>query len=98
MSRAARLLWQGKDFQDDGLMRNRVCGLRVSPAKVYVAESWLDGRPSVVMDYRGMPGLLFRGARDEIREVAPGIYLGLMYKPRDAGPELAMFFALDARR
>ena len=46
MSRAVRVLWQGK-VVTDGVMVNRVLGLRVVPARVYAGVSWLDGRPAV---------------------------------------------------
>ena len=35
--------------------------------------------------------------RDEVREVSPGLYLGIMYKGKGA-MEQKMFFALDSRR
>jgi hypothetical protein len=95
-SRVIHVLWQGKVFKDDGMMVNRVFGLRAVHARVYPGVSWLDGRPSTIMDYCGT-SKLFPTVRDEVREVAPGLYLGLTYIRRDAGPELAMFFALDAR-
>jgi hypothetical protein len=91
------LLWQGKEFQDNGMMVNRVIGLRMVHARVFVGDSWLDGKPSLVMDYEGA-SKRFSTVRDEVREVAPGLYLGIMYRRRDAGPELAMFFTLDARQ
>jgi hypothetical protein len=96
-SRVTRVLWQGKVFTDDGMMVNRVLGMRAVHARVYVGESWLDGRPAVVMDYAGT-SRLFPNVRDEIREVSPGVWLGVMYVRKPHGPEQAMFFALAARR
>ncbi|HEX4612701.1 MAG TPA: hypothetical protein VH092_31185 [Urbifossiella sp.] len=96
-SRVTRVLWQGKVFTDDGMMVNRVLGLRAVHARVYAGESWLDGRPAVVMDYAGT-SRLFPDVRDEVREVSPGVWLGVMYVRKPAGPEQAMFFALAARR
>ena len=96
-SRVVRVLWQGKVFTDDGMMVNRVLGMRAVHARVYVGESWLDGRPSVVMDYAGT-SRLFPDVRDEVREVSPGVWLGVMYTRKPAGPEQTMFFALQARR
>lgn len=95
-SRVTHVLWQGKVFKDDSTMVNRVFGLRAVHARVYIGESWLDGQPSLILDYRGT-SRLFADVRDEVRELSPGLYLGLTYRRRDAGPELATFFALDTR-
>ncbi|MBN9122795.1 MAG: hypothetical protein J0I06_27255 [Planctomycetes bacterium] len=95
-SRATRLVWQGKYFRDDGTMINRVFGAgRAIPADVYVGESLLDGRPALILDYSR--SRLWPEVRDEVREVSPGLYLGIMYKGK-AQPEQKMFFTLDARR
>jgi hypothetical protein len=96
-SRVTRVLWQGKVFTDDGMMVNRVLGVRAVHARVYVGDSWLDGRPAVIMDYAGT-SRLFPDVRDEVREVSPGVWLGVMYVRKPGGPEQAMFFALAARR
>ena len=91
-----RLLWQGKVFQDD-LMINRVFGIRAVKARVSVGTSWFDGKPSLIMDYCGT-SRLFPNVRDEMREIEPGLYVGLTYLRRPEGPKLATFFAIDARR
>jgi hypothetical protein len=96
-SQVTRLLWQGKVFRDDGIMINRVFGIRAVKARIYAGESWLDGRPAIVLDYCGM-SRLFPNVRDEMREVEPGLYVGITYFRRDEGPKLATFFAIDARR
>ena len=96
-SRAVHVLWQGKFFEGDGMV-NRVFGVRAVHARVYVGESWLDGAPTLVLDYCGT-SRLFSNVRDEIREVCPGLYLGIMYvRHDDTGPQLATFFALDTRQ
>ncbi|MDB5307614.1 MAG: hypothetical protein JWO38_1816 [Gemmataceae bacterium] len=95
-ARVTRVLWQGKVFKDDGMMVNRVFGMRAIHARIYSGESWLDGRPALILDYCGA-SKLFPNVRDEVREVAPGLYVGLTYLRRDGPPKLAMFFALDAR-
>lgn len=95
-SRVVHVMWQGKYFKDDGTMVNRIFGLRAIHARVYVGESWFDGRPSLILDYCGT-SRLFADVRDEVREVCPGLYLGLNYHRKDTGPELKAFFALDAR-
>jgi hypothetical protein len=48
------------------------------------------------MDYAGS-SRLFSAYRDETREVAPGLYLGMVHKRTDAGAELKAFFALEPR-
>ena len=97
LARATHVLWKGKEFPDPGTMINRlVCGIRAVKANVFVGESWLDGQPTLVFDYCGA-SKLFGNVRDEVREVAPGLYLGLTYIRKSDGPKLAVFFALDAR-
>jgi hypothetical protein len=95
-ARATRLVWQGKYFREDGTMINRVFGFgRAIPADVYLGDSWFDGRPALVLDYSR--SRLWPTVRDEVREVAPGLYLGVYYK--DGAPaNPPVFFTLDARR
>lgn len=93
-SRVTRLLWKGKVLSDDGMMVNKLAfGVRAIHARVYSGVSWLDGRPSIIMDYCGT-SRLFPNVRDEVRELCPGLYLGLTHIRRDSGPELVTFFAL----
>jgi hypothetical protein len=96
-SKLIGLAWKGKEFPGDGTMVNRLpLGLRAVKARVFPGDSWFDGGPALVFDYCGT-SKLFPHVRDEVREVAPGVYLGLTYLRRPAGPELTMFFVLDAR-
>src|SRR4051794_34552007 len=93
MSRAARVVWQGKVFSDDGASAvNRFFGAKVIRGNVYQGKSWLDGRPSLVLDYQGT-SLLYGRYRDEIRQVAPGLYLGVMYTRTSKGVEFNKYFA-----
>jgi hypothetical protein len=89
-------LWHGKHFcPDDGTLVNQWClGTRAVRARVCYGDSWLDGQPSIVMEYRGMAHV-WKDVRDEIREVAPGVYLGLMYRCKAGQPRMKMFFALE---
>ncbi|HEY3787953.1 MAG TPA: hypothetical protein VGL71_03820 [Urbifossiella sp.] len=96
-SKVVRVLWQGKVITDDGMMVNRVFGMRAIHARVYIGESWLDGKPTVVMDYAGT-SKLFPSIRDEVREISPGLYLGMAFKRTDAAPELKAFFTLESRK
>ena len=41
--------------------------------------------------------LVYANNRDEIRQVAPGLFLGLMYDRTTAPPGLSMYFALESQ-
>src|SRR4051794_6320803 len=80
IARLVRLFfWQGKVFEH-GQLRNSITIFHVLAIKanVYHGESLLDGGESVILDY-SRTSLAARWVRDEIREVAPGVYLGLAY-------------------
>jgi hypothetical protein len=95
-SKRIGLLWKGKEFRGDGMMINRLAfGLSAVRADMYYGESWLDGRPSIVLDYANT-SKLFGNARDEMREIAPGLYLGLTYVRKCPAPKLAMFYTVQA--
>jgi hypothetical protein len=97
LARGARLFWQGKVFESgQATAVNRFFGFSVIRAEVYQGQSWLDGAPSLILDYSRTSRVYSRN-RDEIRQVAPGLYLGLMYDRRPAPPALQMYFALEAR-
>jgi hypothetical protein len=96
-SNAARLAWQGKVFDPEtSTATNRFFGVKVIKGNVYVAPSWLDGCPALILDYEET-SWVYGDYRDEIREVAPGLYLGLMYDRTTAPPSLKMYFAFKAR-
>jgi hypothetical protein len=85
---AARLLhfiaWQGKVFdREKGELQNEVgpFGLKAIRAKVYKEPSWLDGKEAIILDY-SQTSVVAQWIRDEIREVAPRLYLGLVYWER----------------
>jgi hypothetical protein len=97
-SKVGRLLWQGKVFDPAaGVAVNRFLGVRVIHGELYYAESWLDGGPALILDYQ-RTSKVYGKYRDELREVAPGLLLGLMYDRRPAEPEMTRFFALDYGR
>jgi hypothetical protein len=78
------LAWQGKVFwRAKGELVNKVgpLGFRLIKADVYVAPSWLDGAPAIILDY-SKKSFVARRIRDEIREVSPGTYLGVVYYGR----------------
>ena len=73
--------WKGKVFDpDSGTLRNKILplGHRAIVAKVYKDASWFDQKECVVLDY-SQTSLVAHWIRDEIREVSPGIYLGIVY-------------------
>ena len=85
--------WQGKTFdKQKGVLRNRILpfGLNAIIAKVYKAPSWLDGKECIVLDYSDT-SLLAHWIRDEIREIAPNLYLGKVYW----GKRRLIDFAID---
>jgi hypothetical protein len=73
--------WHGKVFhRAQGRLVNKVgpLGIRLVEAKVYIAPSWFDGNPAIILDY-SRTSLFARNVRDEIREISPGTYLGIVY-------------------
>jgi hypothetical protein len=73
--------WQGKVVDADrASLRNRILppGLLAVVATVRVAGSLVDRRPCIVLDYSAT-SLVARGVRDEIRLVAPHLYLGVVW-------------------
>jgi len=73
--------WQGKVFdKDKGVLRNRIFpfGLNAIIARVYKDKSWLDGKECIVLDYSDT-SMVAQWIRDEIRAIAPGVYLGKVY-------------------
>jgi hypothetical protein len=97
LSRGARLFWQGKVFEPGrNAAVNRFFGMRIIRGQVFEGPSWLDGQPSLVLDY-SQTSRVYANNRDEIREIAPGLFLGLMYDRTTAPPGLQMYFALQSR-
>jgi hypothetical protein len=82
MQRFARwLAWQGKVFyRPRGYLLNKVgpFGFHLVKAQVYTAPSWFDSQPAIILDY-SKTSLLAHRVRDEIREVSPGLYLGIVF-------------------
>lgn len=90
------LAWRGKVVNARaGRLKNLVTplGIRAIEAAVYKQDSWYDGATCIVLDY-SRTSLLARKVRDEIREVAPGVFLGLVFW----GRRHVLDFALDFRQ
>jgi hypothetical protein len=76
-----KIAWQGKVVSaEDRSLKNRILpiGLKAIAADVYTGRSWFDGEDCIVLDYSNR-SIVARWVRDEIRRVAPGLYLGLVY-------------------
>jgi hypothetical protein len=87
------VVWKGKYFYPDGRFTNQWACFRAIESRVTVGPSWLDGQPAVVLEYP--PGTaVFGNARDELREVAPGVILGRFYE-RCPCPRLQGYFVLE---
>jgi hypothetical protein len=89
------IAWQGKVFdRQKGELKNKVgpLGFHLVKAKVYKEASWFDDKETIVLDY-SKTSLVARSIRDEIREVAPGLYLGLVFQRRTKVLHFALKFA-----
>ncbi|HEY4330315.1 MAG TPA: hypothetical protein VGN88_11310 [Phycisphaerae bacterium] len=75
------LFWKGKVVdRKRGFLLNKILpfGIKAIKAQVYGTESWLDKKPCVVLDY-SKTSFVAHFIRDEIRLVAPHLYLGIVY-------------------
>ena len=93
---ARTLAWKGKVFnREKGDLKNKILpfGIKAVRAKVYKQASWFDDKETIVLDY-SKTSFVARKVRDEIREVAPGLYLGLVYWEKDK----VLHFSLDFGR
>jgi hypothetical protein len=91
-----QVMWQGKVFDPDrGELRNLLTpfGIKAIVAKVYSGPSWSDAKPCIVLDY-SKTSTVAHWIRDEIRLVAPGLYLGVAY----LGKVKVAYFALSFDR
>jgi hypothetical protein len=78
-ARFQNIAWKGKDFHGDGTFTNRwIGGIEAISAGVTVEPSWLDGQPCIVMQY-APDAKVFGNVRDELRLIAPGVWLGHSY-------------------
>ena len=90
------LLWRGKVVNArQGRLKNILTpvGIQAIEATVYKQDSWYDGETCIVLDY-SKTSFVARMIRDEIREIAPGLYLGLVFW----GRRHVLDFALDFRQ
>jgi hypothetical protein len=93
---AYALAWRGKVVNARaGRLRNILTplGIQAIEAAVYKQDSWYDGKTCIVLDY-SKTSFVAHKIRDEIREVAPGVFLGLVFW----GRRHVLDFALDFRQ
>ena len=84
ISGSARFPWQGKTFQSwaedrgSGINRLRLLGERLwCHFETRIDRSSIDGKAAVILDYDHADNPWpVRQVRDELREVAPGLWLG----------------------
>jgi hypothetical protein len=87
--------WQGKVFDaQKGVLKNRILpfGLNAIIAKVYKEPSWFDNKECIVLDY-SETSFLAQWIRDEIRQIAPQMYLGKVYWNKTRLIDFALQFA-----
>ena len=73
--------WQGKNFDAaNGTLKNRILafGIDAIVAQIYKDASWFDGKECIVLDY-SKTSFVAKHVRDEIRQIGPGQYLGVVY-------------------
>jgi hypothetical protein len=73
--------WKGKTFDAvHGTLRNRLLafGIDAIVAEVYKGNSWFDNKECIVLDY-SKTSIVASHIRDEIRQIGPGIYLGIVF-------------------
>jgi hypothetical protein len=97
--------WEGKSFSagsrpDEGRGENRLRfprGKSLFAFRTYATDSLVDGHPCVAIDYDVPENPRFvRPTYDELRRVAPGLYLGRgMRRRQGREPKLLLWFAVD---
>jgi hypothetical protein len=92
-TRMTNRVWKGKYFEEDGSFTNQWLGFRALHSHTCEGLSWLDGQPCVILEYPPDTPV-FGNTRDEVREIAPGLWLGMWYD-REPCPKLRGFFALE---
>lgn len=105
---SSSFVWEGKTFEASsdtrGVGHNRVSVPRVLgrqnlfPFETLFGPSAIDGRPTLILDYDlDVNPSYIRHIHDEIREVAPGLFLGPAMWKGARDKTLVLWFALDSR-
>lgn len=77
--RLANLAWKGKHFDSDGAFINQWPGFQALTGHTELGVSGHDGKPCLVLQYPPETPL-FGNTFDEMRQVAPGLYLARLYE------------------
>jgi hypothetical protein len=86
-ARLQGVVWKGKTFHGDGTFTNRwLGGVHAVSADTRVEPSWLDGQPCLVMQY-APDARVFGNVRDELRQIAPNVWLGRSYDAATGHPK-----------
>ena len=104
LSGAGWFPWGGKSFSGrsaagTGVNRVHLGGRhQLFPFHTSIRPSVTDGAPCIALDY-DLPDnpALIRAIHDEVREIAPGLFLGPAMAKGAAGPSFVLWFALDTR-
>jgi hypothetical protein len=75
------LVWRGKNFHPETSdLKNLLSPLAIEGIRAEVSHvtSWVDGKECVLLDY-SRSSRICGWIRDEIREVSPGVYLGVVW-------------------
>jgi hypothetical protein len=90
------IAWRGKVVdRASGSLLNIVLpfGVRAIKAMVYKDPSWFDGAECIVLDY-SKTSFVARWIRDEIREVSPGVFLGIVFWGKRQVGKFALVFPI----
>ena len=86
--------WQGKVFdKKNGRLVNKILpqGHHAIVAEVYKDKSLYDGKECIAIDY-SKTSLVTKWVRDEIRLIAPGMYLGVMFMGKKKTIDFVLVF------
>ncbi|UJR84823.1 hypothetical protein [Sandaracinus amylolyticus] len=104
-ARTGSFPWRGKSFAPHGEGRgegnNRVVfdAVRLFRFETFAGPSRHDGQPAIQLDYDHAENPFFiRKIEDEIRELAPGVYLGQAWLRVGDEPHFVLWFGLEDRR
>lgn len=98
--------WNGKSFHAHakttgrGINRLRLWGVQAGfPFEVKIAPSLIDGKPCIALDFTVDENPWWeKPTYDELREIAPRVYMGpSMYKTKQ-GVRILAWFGVDANR
>lgn len=78
-ARLASSVWKGKTFEDNGEFINQWPGFQALRGQAEPGTSLFDGKPCLILAY-APDTPLFGNTFDEVREIAPGLYLGRLYE------------------